>query len=448
MASTGDANSPGTECCILYSLVMDTSPPSSSPSTTSRPSSPSSSPSASTPPPSSVPSLLSTQSDCETENKDELATCYALLRDCKTSSSGSSEVFLRKRDDTTAEGGESDDCGCFYEFVRCFKGICPHSKLPDIAEKAGVREDECKDKSPDCYYSIWGDPHFVVAAAGAQRKPMFGGGWSQPGERHFTCGMTAFKNLYTSASMVVAADADPWPFVPQQVTTLRSVTVTLRPSGKVYTTSKEAFGFDTSVGAPAGVVIWGYCDVPLSTVQKGCDASDDDRDDNVIGGDDMGRRSLSNVATASADTRALARAACSAVGGGFVAACEFDVRTTGEPKFAQQAARASTRLNSAAEFLETYAAVPSAAAAGAATAASAIAAGVAGGVVGAVAIAGGVGAAVYIVKKKSASTPDGPKECPVDVCVTQTQPHRGVNVMNPKPGMHQSITGRAPPVAV
>eukprot|EP00727_Mastigamoeba_balamuthi_P011358 m51a1_g6845 hypothetical protein (473) ;mRNA; f:82701-84898 len=407
---------------------------------------------------------------------DELAKCSAFLEPCQASSS--SEVYLRKRDTlaaAAASSGESDICGCFFEFVRCFKEICPKAKLPDIAQKAGIPEDECKHKAPDCYYSIWGDPHFVVASAGGQRKALQRGGWSKRGERHFTCGMTAFSNLYSSASMTVSADAEPW-FGNPSITALNSVTVTLRPSGKVYTTSKTAYGFDTSSSAPAGFIVtkksitvlatnervvvhnrgghldaevWGYCDAPLSTVQKGCDASDDDKNDNVIGRRHHGRRSLSDVAAATVDTRALARAACSAVGDGFVAACELDVQTSGDSAFAEQAAEMTTRLDTAGEFLEAYAAPTAAAVAGATTATVAIAAGVAGGVVGAVALAGGVGAAVYVVKKKRASSSDDAAPSgSADNGASLTQSHGGVNVMNPKPGVHQSITGRAPPVEV
>eukprot|EP00727_Mastigamoeba_balamuthi_P011355 m51a1_g6842 hypothetical protein (432) ;mRNA; f:77061-78356 len=416
-------------------------------------------------------SLSLAQSDCETQHAEELAECRALLRSCQSSSSSSSsQVFLRKRTDgDAASSGASDECGCYFEYSRCFKEVCRQTSYAAIAQRAAVPEDECKDKSPDCYYSIWGDPHFVVAAAGGQRKSMMSGGWSQPGERHFSCGMTDFKDLYTSASMVISATADPWPFFQQQVTTLRSVTVTLRPSGKVYTTSKTAFGFDTSSSAPAGVVvtkesitvlatnervvvhsnwgflsaeIWGYCDVPLSTVQRGCNSSDDTKNHDVIGFH-FQRRIVDDAAALAA------RAVCSAVGDGFVGACELDVKATGDSSFADAAAEASARFADAGEFLEAYAAPAAAAAAGAATATAAIAAGVAGGVAGAVAVAGSVGAAVYVVRRRRASSGDrtampttaGPSEA-------QPQSHGGVNVMNAKPGVHQSITGRAPPVAV
>eukprot|EP00727_Mastigamoeba_balamuthi_P011357 m51a1_g6844 hypothetical protein (438) ;mRNA; f:80696-82009 len=420
-----------------------------------------------------VQHVAATHSDCEAKHADELAKCSALLEICQASSS-SSAVFLRKRDEmaAAASSSKSDVCGCFFEFVRCFKKVCPKAKLPDIAQKAGIPEDECKDKAPDCYYSVWGDPHFVVAAARGERKSLFRGGWSHRGERHFTCGMTAFSNLYSSSSMIISADAEPW-FRNSKITALISVTVTLKPSGKVYTTSKTAYGFDTSASAPAGVVVtkesvtvlatnehitvhnrgghldaevFGFCDAPLSTVQKGCDADDDDRDDKVIGGrHHHGRRTLSNVATSTVDARALARAACSVVGDGFVAACELDVQTSGDSAFAEQAAEMSARLDTAGEFLEAYGAPTAAVVAGATTATVAIAAGVAGGVVGAVALAGGVGAAVYVVKKKRTSRGDDVVP-PEGAGVTLTQSRMGVNVMNAKPGSHLSITGRAPPV--
>eukprot|EP00727_Mastigamoeba_balamuthi_P011356 m51a1_g6843 hypothetical protein (436) ;mRNA; f:78816-80123 len=416
--------------------------------------------------------VCTAQSDCEAQHTDELAKCLALLQPCQpqppaVSSSSSGEIFAKRHaDEGTTSSGASDACGCYFEYLRCFKEVCPKSSSATIAGRAGIAEDQCKDKAPDCYYSIWGDPHFVVAAAGGQRKSMASGGWSQPGERHFSCGLTDFPDLYTSASMAVAGTAEAWPYM-QAVTSLQSVTVTLKPSGKVYTTSKKAFGFDTSASAPAGFVvtkeaiavlatnerlvvhdnwgfltaeIWGYCDVQ-STVQKGCDSSDDDKNSNVIGFWPHTRRSVDDAASVQA------RVACSAVGDGFVAACELDVKATGDPAFADQAAEASARFANAGEFLESYAAPTAAAAAGATTATVAIAAGVTGGVVGAVALAGGVGAAVYVAKKKQASRgKDEAMASPAGAGEVQT--HGGVNVMNAKPGVHQSITGRAPPVEV
>eukprot|EP00727_Mastigamoeba_balamuthi_P011353 m51a1_g6840 hypothetical protein (434) ;mRNA; r:70114-71415 len=417
--------------------------------------------------------VSATQSDCETQHADELAKCSAFLEPCRATATSSSEIFQRRRGEMKSaapeSSGESDICGCFFEYTRCFKEICPQSSPTTIAGRAGIPEDECRHKAPDCYYSIWGDPHFVVAAAGAKVKPTSSGKRSKPGERHFTCSATAFPDLYTSASMVVSADADPWP-KNRRLTALSSVTVTLKPSGKVYTTSKKAFGFDTSASAPAGVVvtkqsitvkatnerivvhnrgnhldaeIWGYCDAPLSTVQKGCDAADDDKNDKVIGGrHKLNRRSLFAAALAP-------RAACSSVGDGFVEACELDVQATEDPAFADQAAEMTARLDAAGEFLETYAAPAAAAAAGATTATAAIAGGVAGGVAGAVALAGGVGAAVYVVRKKRASS-DARNSVGTSSSANAggAQPHGGVDVINAKPGVHQSITGRAPPVEV
>eukprot|EP00727_Mastigamoeba_balamuthi_P011360 m51a1_g6847 putative adenylate guanylate cyclase catalytic domain protein (634) ;mRNA; r:87947-91381 len=403
------------------------------------------------------------QTECETTNAEKLAKCSSFLVPCQGASSSSSEVYLRKRAvKAAASSGSSDICNCFYEYSRCFKEICPSSSSATIAGKAGISEDECKDKSPDCYYMIWGDPHFVVASAGGKVKSTLSGGRSKAGERHFTCSATAYDNLYASDTMKITATAEPM----GGASILVSVTVTLQPSGTVYTTSKSSYGFDTSKTTDGYIIaegsitvkatnerivvhsnwghltaeIYGYCNT-TSTVQTGCDADDDDRNDDVIGHHWRGFR------RDAADTEAaiMARAACSAVGDGFVAACEFDVKTTGDSAFAEQAAEATTRLDNAAEFLETYAAVPAATVAGATTATAAIAAGVAGGVACAAAVAGGVGAAVYVVKKRRENS-DASETAQAEV--SEKPSHGGVNVMNPKPGVHQSITGRAPPVEV
>eukprot|EP00727_Mastigamoeba_balamuthi_P011359 m51a1_g6846 hypothetical protein (421) ;mRNA; r:85510-86772 len=399
------------------------------------------------------------QTDCESSKAESLAECSTYMLPCWDTgvSSSSSEILLKKRATAAASSGSSDICNCFYEYSRCFSALCPNSTSATIAEMAGVSEDECKDKSPDCYYMVWGDPHFVVASAGGKVKTLSTGGRSKAGERHFTCGTTAYDNLYSSDTMKVTATAEPM----GGASILVSVTVTLQPSGTVYTTSKSSYGFDTTKTTTGYIIsestvtvkatnerivvynnwgyltaeIYGYCNT-TSTVQTGCDADDDDKDNDVIGGHWRGGGKRSTRA------EIMARTACSAVGAGFVAACELDVATTGDATYADQALEATTRLETASKFLETYAAVPAATAAGA-TATAAIAAGVAGGVAGVAALAGGVGAAMYVAKKRRENS-DASEMAQAEV----SEKPPGVNVMNPKPGVHQSITGRAPPVQV
>eukprot|EP00727_Mastigamoeba_balamuthi_P002011 m51a1_g11807 hypothetical protein (583) ;mRNA; f:351866-353884 len=368
---------------------------------------------------------------CEEEHKDDIKKCFTVMEDCY-----GKPVYQAGASGEIAD--PSKFCPCYFDYLTCVTKTCTNMSIAIENSKKWVSPDTCKQKSPDCYFQVWGDPHFIKRDAQGQRSF-----WDDQS--------SSFPNLYSSGvDMTVSADTTPFNFWGYATTLLKTVTVktkqgrvyTISPSlygGKVFDTSSPEAGWTvtaTSIRAPSGESIsvanrWTYLDIEIfgyckgeSTVQR------------ATGSPYMGGWGFRSDKYATAAKRS---AACAGLPQPYGAACEFDTRS-GKEELAESSKFMSQQARGALEFLQAFGSP--AAAASATIGVGAIVGIAVAATVGVAAVGAGAGAAVYVAKKRSSSKNEGKNETTVD-----DRAPRGVNVMG-SGAVHQSITGRAPPVAV